>query len=238
MQLILIRAIRYHPHREYVRRHSERRRGGAGGIDRMLPSASLGDRHGLYEPVGTARPRTSRPEPGQPAGRHRGRWRRCWSIRSDSRKKRRPFLRGHRKGAPISAASPPICARRGHGQHQPGRRRHFGVSMNQARTIVEKVWGAQWWRKTRAPRRCCTSTCTWSTRSPRRRRSTACAGAAEGAAARAHTGHHRPQRAHHRPRAAIGHEKIRQQIAQLERNCEEFGVTCYGSRASGRGSYT
>ena len=54
----------------------------------------------------------------------------------------------------------------------------------------------------RALRRCSTSTCTWSTRSPRRRPSTAARARPQGAPPGPDPGHRRPQRPHHRPLAA------------------------------------
>ena len=93
-------------------------------------------------------------------------------------------------------------------------------------TLFDKIWEAH----EVAPTTCCTSTCTSSTRSPARRRSTACASPGArcaGPIARSPrpTTTCRPT-ARRSPRASSD-ELSRVQVETLERNCEEFGIPLY-----------
>ena len=108
-------------------------------------------------------------------------------------------------------------------------------------TIIEKTVGLA--RRPRAARRrprCSSSTCIWSTKSPRRRPSRASRSRTEGSPAGSHHRHHRPQHSHHRPRRSADRRPDRRQSRSRSSRptAASSASACSASRATGRASCT
>ena len=146
--------------------------------------------------------------PGSPLGRPD----RSRAGDTSSTRPRREAARRDRRGATDSDRA------------RPGRSHDSGPQ-----TLVEKVWDRHVVRVgRRASPTCSSSTCTSSTRSPRRRPSTACAW--PGGASGAPTSPSRRPTTTSRPTESTRRRPIpisRQAARGARRNCAEFGITCY-----------
>ena len=144
-----------------------------------------------------------------------------------------------RRGAPrprrgrLASPSTPTCRTTSKTPARPGAVLLAVVSAGPAKELTDACQARCSTRSgtpTRSRPACSTSTCTWSTRSPARRRSRACASPAArsaGPTARSPrpTTTCRPT-ARRSPRGSATSSR-RAQVETLERNCEEFGIPLY-----------
>ncbi len=225
----------------------------AGSIG-MLPSASIGDQQALRR-LGRAvragarlRARHRGTEQSQSARRHRlgGRDARI-QFRLEGRSRRGE--QRHRGGAEQRPRDGGPAAR-GHARHHRTSRRsslrrtlsdhalsHDKDRKSMPRTIIEKLWDTH--VVARAARRA-HAALHRPAPGPRSHFAAGLPGPArarpEGAPARSDHRHHRPQHSHHRPLAAHPRPDRRASSStQLETNCKEFGIRCFGVHSDKQG---